>query len=369
MLKIVGTYLEHEWDGKKPVSAMTLAKIFNVPSGKNTYEIEVLPTKIRKTMDGPTVPASSQVSNQFTVNTANGTFTVIYYESESGKEGEKTYRPHRIGFRGSGQLFQAQEHEKFVFMYLHPSCKDSPFVGINPGWQYKNRQAEAAAQMNVTKKHLSVVNRLIQMGEAELKILGHGLNIAGLNIPVQSMTGDEIRAQLIAIHGQFRDEFTSQYENKDTQIRGVLLYALEMGLIRMETTSGSQNYVYGTSGKDGDILCRVATADPFMSLLNYARQNYEEVVSYLYGLIIPRDISEKKMQAIAEFSPKTGVEKVKFALSEGKIQFNPVSKHVFALKGESLIQITKTPLKKVETWIADFGKVVEGDSEIEQLLK
>lgn len=202
------------------------------------------------------------------------------------------YQPTHIGLDGETKVVDTRRQlEEYVYMYLHPWCKNSP---LRRGGRFKYELIDEIANAksnNLQSKDLLWCLDAIHNGDIEtLRQRATGLKIAH----VASLEDEEVRNRLETIAFKDPTSFRYSWEDAGVLYRGVINTAIQRGIVEEKELQGTR-YWQWSSENGGERICPIPrnARDTSSTLLQYAAENFGTTMKAIEAAVNGSNVEDK----------------------------------------------------------------------------
>lgn len=217
--------------------------------------------------------------------------TVRYAETERHKNENgirvTTYKPAQLFIRGkAGNI---NDDVAFAYMYLHPSCQQSPFRKLNQAFRYLFKDNEAVANADLLREEQVMRAMSMIIGErsypiSQLRQLAKGMNIAG----VDDLTDAELKNRLKDLAKNDPVKFFNDSRSNSIQFNGVLQDSVDKGILRIHTNNGFKRWHFYN-----EELCIINSGTDEMAALKEVVSRRMELIPQLQTALEGRTIESE----------------------------------------------------------------------------
>ncbi len=203
----------------------------------------------------------------FTVTTDEGSLNIRFSTSRTpipGGGGTYRYSPKKMNFIKSSATFSfpPERVEEYVWAYLHPKNKRSPFAK-KPQYEYFDPAEDARKQMDEIRKIGELTQAIAIMPEAEMRLRAAGLTyIVGsrrVSFPGATKADQSVvRAKLIEALNLHKKSFIEAWNNAENSVVGVVMMAQSLNIIEQIAVPGGVAWQY-TKEYGGTRICVAST--------------------------------------------------------------------------------------------------------------
>lgn len=299
MLIVNGTIGGQTYDNSI-VKAETLMNAFSIPplDGRPaTFRLIEGYGLMRRDRSNPgemLIAPAKRINPEFTVSTSNGTISIRYATNRTaipGGGGTYRFTPKKMEFiNGSSHFyFDEKRIEEYVWAYLHPNNRKSPF-SRNPKYEYFSAEADAIKSMEMLTKQNELIQTIFAMPDAELRLRSAGLvyhvgpktvqfpGSANLQIAV-------IKQRLIEALTRDGRHFVDAWASSETSVLGVVRMAESLGIIEQVQMSGGVEWRYTANYGGARIAFATSQQNPLQVLVGEVTSMYATYYPKIKALI------------------------------------------------------------------------------------
>jgi hypothetical protein len=347
MLLIDGTLSNGETYNSQVVNPMDLINLFNIPKlkGQAVADIRLATKYTHKDQFGQTRKLLSlRLNPVFTVQDEKGnSFTLRYFKSrnKNGKNGE-TFSPTRmVDAVGGAALITAAEQDKYVYYWLNPDNKTSPF---NKGKRFKyffyDAEAEAMATLHVAAFRRSISNEIqdahIDVIRAKALSLKIQTNSGMVSVDNATSVGEApLRANLLNLLDRYPREFVNAWATSGDNLVGKLRLAIDRKIIVEKKDPNSSNmpaWFWNTDQNKERITVITGLKGALMALHNAFADNYNGLYPILEDAMAWSNIENGRNQIVNKVtnadSTKTDIMKAAWDISAHELVGEALSREV-----------------------------------------
>lgn len=309
------------------VNAKVLIEAFGIPpmNGKpKTFRLIQGAGAMRKDRSNPgeILVSPGQMKNPvFTINTHDGTLSVRYCTQRTiipGGNGAVRYLPKKLSFiKGESQFYFGPERvEEYVWAYLHPDNKRSPFRKPNkpPMYEYFDPEEDAKRDMAFMAKKVELMQEITLMPENDVRMRGAGLtylvDAKRISFPFaanKNISDAVVRAKLIECLNNHGQRFIDAWEASGNSVVGVVKLAENLNIIVQSSITGGFEWRFHSNFGGTRICTGTKEQDPIGVIVNEVTGQYDKYMTKLKHLIevasdnsTPGEPSKKEPAKIVE---------------------------------------------------------------------
>lgn len=255
---------------------------------------EINPAKLTKDEHGrEKAPRALGVATKFDVYSKkhDKVVTVRYAETERSKNENgirvTTYKPAQLFIRGkAGNI---NDDVAFIYMYLHPSCQQSPFRKLNQAFRYLFKDNEAVANADLLKEEQLMRSMSMIIGERALMVSQLRQIAKGMNIPgVDAMSDAELKNALKTLAKRDPVKFFNDSRSNSIQFNGLLQDSVDKGIVKIYSNNGFKRWHFGS-----EELCVINSGTDEMAALKEAVSKRMELIPQLQTAMEGRTVESE----------------------------------------------------------------------------
>lgn len=288
---------------EKSVKPEVLIKAFKIPpmnGTPKTFKLILGTNLMRKDRNNPgsvLITPGLKMGPEFTVTTNDGSLTIRYATSKTpipGGGGTYRYMPKKMSFiKGQESFYFGDDRiEEYVWAFLHPSNKQSPFSKPNrpPSYQYFDPVEEA---LNTGKKlmgKMDVMQAIMVMEEQELRLRAAGLSYlfgtSRISFPgAAKIETGILRSQLIQAANAHEDSFLDAWAASGDSVIGLAKIAEAAGVIQQVPVNGGTEWRFSQQYGGARIAFAYKDQDPLSILVSELSVNQSSYTNRIKSLI------------------------------------------------------------------------------------
>lgn len=299
MLIVNGTVGGQTYDNQV-VKAETLMNAFSIPKldGRPaTFRLIPGYGLMRPDRSNPgemLIAPAKRINPEFTVSTSDGTLSIRYATNRTpipGGGGTFNFRPKKMEFISGSSHFYFDEKriEEYVWAYLHPNNRKSPFAR-NPKYEYFSAEADAIREMEVLGKQNELIQSIFTMDDAELRLRSAGLvyHIGAKTVQFPgsaSLQPAVIKQRLIQALTRDGRHFIDAWASSETSVLGVVRMAESLGIIEQAQMTGGVEWRYTANYGGARIAFATSQQNPLQVLIGEVTAMYSTYYPKLRSLI------------------------------------------------------------------------------------
>jgi hypothetical protein len=246
-----------------------------------TYKVFKIADKKKKpdrVNGGYLVPRSLTLKPYFTAPSPELGYNVeVRYVSQvvpkRDKDGDiqQEYFPHNMEFLG--EAIAVDDSETFMWWFLNPNNRQSPFRAVNTGFYFEFEDREEMAEAEIEHTYYLTKALSLVMGDHALDVIRLKQLAKGMQVPnAEGMTYKLVQAALIRLIRQDPQKFYNKATSKTIQFEGVLQDAVDRGVLELRSLNGVKRWYL--SGRE--ILIVNDGKDHRQSLDEFIAENMEQ---------------------------------------------------------------------------------------------
>ena len=284
-------------NGEK-VSVDKLISEYNIPMPNKTlgiFELDKSQIRRDRSNGGIKYAISKQVRTKFrgTDPKTKEDVEVAYSEgTPKRKDGIITCFPRNLEFTGHRTYFDTQEEkEKWVFFYLYPRNKQSPFRPSRkvPYWQIFDPELQAGESNRYDDLLTDCLLFIRECKEADLK---H--KAKGMGIDVTQFSHAEIMAAMRQKAKANPERFLNDLTDHSVEWKGRVLDAIDSGVFTQVMKNGLTRWHWGKGDFTGEEICIVQASEAPLEALMRAMADGDFSVFHGQLKIIEKQTSVKE---------------------------------------------------------------------------
>jgi hypothetical protein len=243
------------------------------------FEINPKKKKVDRLNGGFRYPAGHNILSSFWGKDTSGKSVKIQYALSVSPEAVGAqvltkYEPRKFMFPGE-EFIMVLEADKAVYMFIHPTCLDSPFYKAGRPFDYFLQDKEKEARLRVESKSklfeaMSKIQGPEKMSVDEMRVLAKGLGEPGID----AMDDYQVQDVLIARCEKNPAQFLTDTNSKNTTFYGVIRNLIDKGTIQFKNVNGIDRWYWGAGPLDGEeIVIIEKNRDSFETLKTYIVDN------------------------------------------------------------------------------------------------
>lgn len=309
MLIVTGQIGGKQYESE-PVLAETLAKVYGIPSFKNSHgmhwaEFRLPSNRVKRDrLNNKIHPKGFILHPAYEVNTPEGPLRIQYATSRRVDKGEVVYSAgadnEMRDFSGDALILTtAGDFEKYVWYFLHPRNATSPFPSRRaPMFAYFNREAEAAQkvrdQREIMEVYAAINNEPIEKLRKRMRSIrfSHAGGVVTMRDP-SVLTDSEVQYDFANFLNNYGKAFVSAWHDSENSLEGSLLEAIDRGLIKKEVAGRTTTWVWADNGETIDVVRK--GEDAFQKLLMSFQDMYAENSGRLTLALSRIELGDKKI--------------------------------------------------------------------------
>ena len=301
---------------EKQVNAKVLIEAFGVPQMNGIPKVFRLIPGMGLMREDRSNPGETLITpgrafgTAFTVTTNEGSLNIRFSTSRTpipGGGGTYRYSPKKMNFIKSSATFSfpPERVEEYVWAYLHPKNKKSPFAK-KPQYEYFDPAEDARKQMDDVRKIGELTQVIATMPEAEMRLRAAGLTYMWGNRRVSfpgatKVDQSIVRAKLIESLNVHKKAFIEAWNNAENSVVGVVMMAQSLNIIEQVAVPGGVAWQY-TKAYGGSRICVASTnQNPIDVIVSEITAQYAVYFNRLKAFI---DQASHANQAQPEVTPR-----------------------------------------------------------------
>jgi len=249
-----------------------------------------------------------------------GTIQIRFAESRVAKSGGgydyKVTNDRITDLRGEKMAFlNGKNIEKYVWFFLHPRCNSNPFRERTKQSIFQHIDREAIANLRLAVSDLSreISIEISEMDHEALRVMAAGLTYRFNNMEqpianLETMGVGQLRVQLLdrlAAHGK---AFTDAWRNGNNTVHGMLSYAVDAGLIKLQKVPGAKFWMWNTATHKDIPICQMGPLENEMAALKLAfAQNSGELYPILAAAVDTKRVKNITLPGTLELGDIDGL--------------------------------------------------------------
>lgn len=238
-------------------------------------------------------PAGTAVPAHFHAKHQGRTLEIRYAESMQpelvGNTLVDKYYPLKVRYEGESHLYDWNNEDLCVYIYLHPYNKMSPFRSQFKSpyvWNFKDVELESNDGMAKVDQLTDALIAIKGLSGEKLRIIAKGMGVSG----AEKMLENAIKIELSTKAQANPVQFNKDIAGNTVMFKGLIVNGVDRGLFRLDESTGQKIWKWGKGAHNEDPIVTVTgvSSNPQQVLLDFIMGNihtyYSKIVTGLETL-------------------------------------------------------------------------------------